>query len=162
VFSEAHVDYAGAAWQAGIEEAAGRPTRYAMRACDITRTPPRVGDLVCQARGAGAGLRHLREDRRQVLATRDTGGDALADALRRGGGGRMPRASTPWAATCCSRSRGAGSTLRRARACSTRATCRRDARLSRKVHRVHPRAQRVGCIDRHMSRQPWSLLLQWR
>jgi len=148
-FSEAHADYAGAAWQAGDAEAAGRPTAYAMRACDITRTPPRVGDLVCQARGAGAGLDSF-EKIGEVLAVRRTGGSALPmhcdvvvavdargfDAI----GGNVLQSVT-----------------------------RRRLDFAPGTRWLDPSylsdgctAAKDGCIDRHMSRQPWSLLLQWR
>lgn len=149
VFSEAHVDYAGAAWKAGADEAAGRATRFALRACDLARTPPRVGDLVCQTRGARSALDSFAKIG-TVLATRPTGGAALPmhcdvvtavdargfDAV----GGNVLQSVT----------------LRRLDfAPGTRTLdpsylpegCATDA---------------AGCIDRHMSRQPWSLLLQWR
>ena len=149
VFSEAHVDYAGAAWKAGLDEAAGRTTRYAMRACDLTRTPPRVGDLVCQARGAGAEINTF--DRiGEVLAQRPTGGEALpmhcdvvvgvdATGFDTVGGNLIQSV-----------------TLRRlAFAPGTKL-------LDPSYLPEGCAAGAVGCIDRHMSRQPWSLLLQWR
>ena len=151
VFSEAHVDYAGAAWQAGIEEAAGRPTRYALRACDITRTPPRVGDLVCQARGAGAGLDTF-DKIGEVLATRDTGGEALpmhcdvVVSVDAAGfdtvGGNVLQSVT------------------RRRLDFAPGTQWLDP--SYLPEGCAPTPGAAGCIDRHMSRQPWSLLLQWR
>lgn len=148
-FSEAHADYAGAAWKAGLDEAAGRTTPYAMRACDLVRTPPRVGDLVCQARGIGAGYDTF--DRiGEVLARRPTGGEALPmhcdvvvgvdaagfDTI----GGNVLQSVT----------------LRRlAFAPGTRL-------LDPSYLPEGCTAGIAGCIDRHMSRQPWSLLLQWR
>ncbi|MDM0070042.1 DUF2272 domain-containing protein [Variovorax sp. J31P207] len=148
-FSEAHADYAGAAWQAGSAEAAGRPTAYAMRACDITRTPPRVGDLVCQARGTGAGFDSF-EKIGEALAARRTGGGALpmhcdvvvaVDALGFDAiGGNVLQSVT----------------LRRlAFAPGTR-------RLDPSYLSDGCTAGTADCVDRHMSRQPWSLLLQWR
>ncbi|VTU40133.1 hypothetical protein H4CHR_04970 [Variovorax sp. PBS-H4] len=148
VFSEAHADYAGAAWQAGIDEVQGRPTPYAMRACDLARTPPRVGDLVCHARGADEGLADF-EGLGRILATRRTGGTALPmhcdvvvgvdaegfDAI----GGNVLQSVT----------------LRRlAFAPGTRWL---DPSYLRGCEAGTP-----SCVDRHMSRQPWSLLLQWR
>ncbi|RYY65664.1 MAG: DUF2272 domain-containing protein, partial [Comamonadaceae bacterium] len=65
-FSEAHADYAAAARAADRAERDGRPTAYALRACDLALTPPRVGDLVCQARGSRSSLERF---------------DALAEAL---------------------------------------------------------------------------------
>lgn len=149
VFSEAHADYAGAAWRAGADEAAGRANRYAMRACDLTRTPPRVGDLVCQARGVGAGYDTF-DKIGEALAQRPTGGDALPmhcdvvvgvdaagfDAI----GGNVIQSVT----------------LRRL--AFTPGTRRLDASYLPEGCT----AGAPGCIDRHMSRQPWSLLLQWR
>ncbi|VTU32663.1 DUF2272 domain-containing protein [Variovorax sp. PBL-E5] len=149
VFSEAHVDYAGAAWQAGADEAAGRPTRYAMRACDITRTPPRVGDLVCQARGAEAGLDSF-DKIGEVLATRPTGGSALpmhCDAV-------VAVDATGFDTI-------GGNVLQ--------SVTRRRLDFAPGTRLLDPSylssgctASAPGCIDRHMSRQPWSLLLQWR
>jgi hypothetical protein len=154
VFSEAHVDYAGAAWQAGVEEAAGRPTRYAMRACDLMRTPPRVGDMVCQARGAGAELNTF-DKIGEVLATRDTGGDALpmhcdvVVSVDAAGfdtvGGNVLQSVT------------------RRRLDFAPGTRLLDPSYLPEGCTPAPGTSGVaGCIDRHMSRQPWSLLLQWR
>ncbi len=149
VFSEAHVDYAGAAWQAGTDEAAGRPTRYAMRACDLTRTPPRVGDLVCQARGAGAELDTF-DKIGEVLATRDTGGEALpmhCDVVVSVGATGFDTVG--------------GNVLQ--------SVTRRRLDFAPGTRWLDPSylpqgctPGAAGCIDRHMSRQPWSLLLQWR
>ncbi|QNK69544.1 DUF2272 domain-containing protein [Variovorax sp. PAMC26660] len=150
VFSEAHVDYAGAAWQAGVAESLGQPTRSAMRACDLMRTPPRVGDLVCQARGDGAGL-DTYDKIGEVLATRSTGGDALpmhcdvVVAVDATGfdtvGGNVVQSVT----------------LRRLD--FARGTNLLDPSYLPEGCAVSGAA---GCVDRHMSRQPWSLLLQWR
>jgi hypothetical protein len=152
VFSEAHADYAGAAWRAGLDEAAGRPTRYAMRACDLMRTPPRVGDLVCQARGIGAGYDTF-ERIGEVLAQRPTGGEALpmhcdvvvgvdATGFDTVGGNVIQSV-----------------TLRRlAFAPGTKLL---DPSYLPEGCTVNSTGV-AGCIDRHMSRQPWSLLLQWR
>ncbi|SFP89515.1 hypothetical protein SAMN03159339_4438 [Variovorax sp. 770b2] len=152
VFSEAHADYAGAAWRAGLDEAAGRPTRYAMRACDLMRTPPRVGDLVCQARGIGAGYDTF-ERIGEVLAQRPTGGEALpmhcdvvvgvdATGFDTVGGNVIQSV-----------------TLRRlAFAPGTKLL---DPSYLPEGCTVNATGV-AGCIDRHMSRQPWSLLLQWR
>jgi hypothetical protein len=149
VFSEAHADYAGAAWKAGEAEAAGASTPFALRACDITRTPPRVGDLVCQARGAQAGLDTFARIG-EVLANRPTGGSPLPmhcdavvavdakgfDAI----GGNVLQSVT----------------LRRLDFVPGTTTL--DA--SYLAEGCAPGTP--GCVDRHLSRQPWSLLLQWR
>lgn len=150
VFSEAHVDYAGAAWQAGIDEAAGRATPQALRACDLMRTSPRPGDLVCHARGArGASLERFAQIG-EVLARRPTGGaplpmhcdvvvsvdDAGFDAV----GGNVLQSVT-W--------------RRLAFAPGTRL-------LDPSYLPEGCTTGSATCVDRHMSQQPWSLLLQWR
>ena len=149
VFSEAHADYVGAAWQAGAQEVAGHPTRSALRACDLARTPPRVGDLVCQARGREAGLDSF-DKIGDVLEARPTGGEPLPmhcdivsavddrgfDAI----GGNVLQSVT----------------LRRMDfAAGTRL-------LDASYFTDRCDGVNSGCTDRHMSRQPWSLLLQWR
>ncbi|OUL98859.1 DUF2272 domain-containing protein [Variovorax sp. JS1663] len=147
VFSEAHADYAGAAWQAGIDEAQGQSNPFALRACDPARTPPRVGDLVCHARSDEAGVASFEAIGR-ILATRPTGGAALPmhcdvvvavdakgfDAV----GGNVLQSVT----------------LRRL-------AFARGTRLLDPDYRGCE-AGTPGCVDRHMSRAPWSLLLQWR
>ena len=149
VFSEAHVDYAGAAWQAGAQEALGHPTRGAFRACDLARTPPRVGDLVCQARGREAGLNSF-DKIGDVLEARPTGGEPLpmhcdiVSAVDERGfeaiGGNVLQSVT----------------LRRMDfAPGTQL-------LDASYFTDRCQAVNSGCVDRHMSRQPWSLLLQWR
>ena len=149
VFSEAHVDYAGAAWQAGVAEAAGQATPYAMRACDLAVTSPRAGDLVCHARGAGAGLDSFARIG-AVLSDRPTGGRALpmhcdvvvavdADGFDAVGGNVLQSVS-----------------LRRLDFAP--GTMQLDASYRPEGCAATP----SRCIDRHMSLQPWSLLLQWR
>ena len=149
VFSEAHVDYAGAAWQAGIVEAAGRPTRYALRACDLRRTPPRIGDIVCQARGAGAELDTF-DKIGEVLAARDTGGEPLP-----------MHCDVVVAVDATGFDTVGGNVLQ--------SVTRRRLDFAPGTRWLDPSYQSEGCtpgtpgcIDRHMSRQPWSLLLQWR
>jgi hypothetical protein len=148
-FSEAHADYAGAAWQATVAEAAGRPGRSALRACDLTTTPPRVGDLVCQTRGAGAGLDRF-ETLGRMLAERPTGGQALPmhcdvvtavdDAGFDAVGGNVLQSVTS------------------RRLAFTPGTRRLDPSYLSAGCAIGT----AGCVDRHLSRQPWSLLLQWR
>jgi hypothetical protein len=148
-FSDAHADYAGAAWQAGSAEAAARPTPYAMRACDVTRTTPRVGDLICQARGAQAGLVSF-EQIGEVLAGRSSGGGALpmhcdvVVAVDAGGfdaiGGNVLQSVT----------------LRRI------AFAPGSSLIDSSYLPGGCSITQTACVDRHMSRQPWSLLLQWR
>ncbi|WP_418121431.1 DUF2272 domain-containing protein [Variovorax sp. 160MFSha2.1] len=152
VFSEAHADYAGAAWQAGIDEASGRGTRHALRACDLRRTPPRVGDLVCQARGTGAGLDTF-DKIGEVLAARDTGGEPLP-----------MHCDVVVAVDATGFDTVGGNVLQ--------SVTRRRLDFAPGTRRLDPSylpegcvpgtAGVPGCVDRHMSRQPWSLLLQWR
>lgn len=52
--SASHHDYVRAAFASSASEAQGEPTDYAYRACDIVRTAPRVGDLLCATRGGDA------------------------------------------------------------------------------------------------------------
>lgn len=149
VFSEAHADYAGAAWQAGHDEAAGQSTAGALRACDLRQVPPRIGDLVCQARGTGAGLDTF-EKLGAILSTRRTGGGALpmhCDVV-------VARDALGFDAI-------GGNVL-------DSVTLRRLT-FSPGTSQLDPSywpggctAGAAGCTDRHMSRQPWSLLLQWR
>jgi len=148
-FSAAHVDYAAGAWRAAVDEAAGRPTRYALRACDLAATPPRVGDLMCQTRAGAAALDRF-DDVGQALQAHAAGGGALPmhcdvvvqvdtqgfDTV----GGNVLQSVT------------------RRRIDFAPGTRRLDA--SYLPDACQPGTG--GCIDRHMSRQPWSLLLQWR
>ena len=147
-FSEAHADYAGAAWRAGRDEQAGRATSSALRACDVTITPPRVGDLVCQARGRAAA-RATFESIGEVLADRPTGGaglpmhcDAVVDVDDAGFdtvGGNVLQSVT-----------------------RRRLAFAPGTRLLDPSYLPAGCADAAACVDRHMSRQPWSLLLQWR
>jgi hypothetical protein len=147
VFSEAHADYAGAAWQARADEAQGRANPFALRTCDLARTPPRVGDLVCYARSDDEGLADF-EGLDRILATRRTGGTALPmhcdvvvsmdakgfDAI----GGNVLQSVTLRRLAFAPGTRSLDPSYR---GCDT---------------------DTPACVDRHMSRQPWSLLLQWR
>ena len=147
-FSAAHVDYAAGAWQAGLDEVAGRPTRYALRACDLAQTAPREGDLMCQTRAGAAALDRF-DDVGRALGRHSVGVDALPmhcdvvvqvdaqgfDTI----GGNVLQSVT-----------------------------RRRIAFAPGTRRLDPSylpdgcPDAAGCIDRHMSRQPWSLLLQWR
>jgi hypothetical protein len=148
-FSEAHADYAGAAWQAGSAEAAGRPTTYAMRACDIMRTPPRIGDLVCQARGSGAGLDSFEKI-----------GEALA--ARRSGGGALPMHCDVVVAVDALGFDAIGGNVLQSVTLRRLAFAPGTRQLDPSYLSDGCMAASADCIDRHMSRQPWSLLLQWR
>jgi hypothetical protein len=148
-FSEAHVDYAGAAWQAGSAEASGRPTSYAMRACDITRTPPRVGDLVCQARGAQAGLDSF-----------DKIGEVLAG--RRSGGGALPMHCDVVVEVDAAGFDAIGGNLLQSVTLRRMDFAPGSSLIDPSYVLDGCSAAQAACVDRHMSRQPWSLLLQWR
>lgn len=148
-FSEAHADYAGAAWAATQREQAGHPTPYALRACDLAHTAPRVGDLVCQARGAEA-----------ELDTFDKLGEALA--RREAGGGALPMHCDVVTQVDAQGFDAIGGNV-------LQSVTLRRLDFAPGTRRLDPSylpagcvASAPGCVDRHMSRQPWSLLLQWR
>ncbi|KQP22004.1 DUF2272 domain-containing protein [Pseudorhodoferax sp. Leaf267] len=144
-FSEAHADYAAAAWTAGQQEAAGTATPYALRACDLLRTPPRVGDLVCQARGRAAGLDSFEALGAQ-LAERNVGiGESLpmhCDVVVQVDAGGFEAVG--------------GNVLQ--------SVTRRRLDFAPGTRLLDPSylPSAPAGIERHMSRQPWSLLLQWR
>ncbi|MDM0046048.1 DUF2272 domain-containing protein [Variovorax dokdonensis] len=148
-FSAAHVDYAAAAWKAGAEESNGHGTRYALRACELATTSPRVGDLMCQTRAGAAELDRF-DDLGRALQAHVTGRgglpmhcDVVVDVDGQGFdtiGGNVLQSVT-----------------------------RRRIVFAPGTGHLDPSylpqgcgAGSTGCVDRHMSRQPWSLLLQWR
>ncbi|MBN8750649.1 MAG: DUF2272 domain-containing protein [Variovorax sp.] len=148
-FSEAHADYAGAAWAATQREQTGEPTPYALRTCDLTHTTPRVGDLVCQARGSQAELDSF-----------DKLGDALA--RREAGGGALPMHCDVVTQVDAQGFDAIGGNV-------LQSVTLRRLDFAPGTRRLDPSYQPAGCVagtpgcvDRHMSRQPWSLLLQWR
>ena len=55
-FSASHHDYVRAALAATDAEQRGQYVAYGWRACDAVQTPPRIGDLLCFARGHDADL----------------------------------------------------------------------------------------------------------
>lgn len=145
-FSEAHADYAAAAVAAGRHEAQGQATPYALRACDLLQTPPRVGDLVCQARGRAAGLHSFA---------------ALEAALADRGTAALPMHCDVVVAVDSAGFDTVGgnvlqSVTRRSLAFAT------GTRLLDRSYLTGGCSPGPQCEDRHMSRQPWSLLLQWR
>lgn len=149
-FSPAHADYAAAAWQAGETEATGMPsTAYAMRACDLLQTTPRVGDVACQARASDAGLDSF-----------DKIGEALMQRRLDGAALRMHCdvvvAVDPTGFDTIGGNVLQSVTLRRL--AFAPGTSRLDPTY---LPQVCPEGA-AGCVDRHMNRQPWTLLLQWR
>ncbi len=68
-FSASHHDYVRAAFASTGAEARGGATAYAYRACDLARTAPRVGDLLCFARDGDRALDTFGA-LRQALAAR--------------------------------------------------------------------------------------------
>lgn len=148
-FSEAHADYAAAAWQAGLQEARGEPAAHALRACDLLQTTARVGDLVCQTRGRAAGAASFEEL-----------GERLA-ARRIGGGGNLPMHCDVVVAVDAEGFDTIGGNL-------LDSVTRRRMDHAPGTQRLDPSYLPGGCVpgpgcpERHMSHQPWSLLLQWR
>ena len=130
-------------------EASGRPTSYAMRACDITRTPPRVGDLVCQARGAQAGLDSF-----------DKIGEVLAG--RRSGGGALPMHCDVVVEVDAAGFDAIGGNLLQSVTLRRMDFAPGSSLIDPSYLLDGCSAAQAACVDRHMSRQPWSLLLQWR
>lgn len=149
VFSDAHADYAGAAFRAGADEAAGRPDGFAFRACDPMQTPPRIGDLLCQTRESAADITGFGPLGR-ALAARPTGGRAF------------PMHCDAVVAVDAAGFDAVGGNLLQS------VTARRfdfaagTALLDSSYLEGACAPGAAGCIDRHMSRQPWVLLMQWR
>ena len=146
-FSEAHADYAATAWAASRAEAGGVPTSSALRACDLTRTAPRVGDLLCQARGDNTELDSF---------------NAIGAALmaRRGGGAAVPMHCDVVVQVDERQFDAIGGNV-------LQSVTRRSFEFAPGTHVLDPSyylgcSGQAACIDRHMSLQPWSLLLQWR
>ncbi|MDP9902333.1 DUF2272 domain-containing protein [Variovorax ginsengisoli] len=149
-FSPAHADYAAAAWQTTLAESTDAPpTAYAMRACDLPQTTPRVGDLACQARASDAGLDSF-----------DKLGEALMRRRSDGGALRM-HCDVVVAVDATGFDTIGGNVLQsvtRRRLVFAPGTLRLDPSYLPQVCAEGA----TGCVDRHMSRQPWALLLQWR
>lgn len=149
-FSQAHADYAAAAWAASEAESQGQPSSYGLRACDLMQTPPRVGDLVCSARGRASAH----------LADHETLGQALAQRLADG-------RALPMHCDVVTQVDEAGFDTVGGNLLDTVMRRRLDFAAGTRVldpsylpEGCEPKAG--NCLDRHLSRQPWSLLLQWR
>jgi len=120
-----------------------------MRACDLALTPPRIGDLVCQARGSGARFDTF-DKLRQALAARGLFGAPLP-----------MHCEVVVAADNAGIEAIGGNVLQSVTA--------RRLDFAPGTQLLDPSYQpegcpssAPGCVDRHLSRQPWSLLLQWR
>lgn len=149
-FSQAHADYAAAAWAASEAEAQGQPSTYGLRACDLMQTPPRVGDLVCSARGRSSAALADHEALGEALAQRLANGRALpmhCDVVTQVDAGGFDTVGGNLLDTVMRR--------RLAFAAGTHLLDR--SYLPDGCDRTS-----TDCPDRHLSRQPWSLLLQWR
>lgn len=148
-FSEAHADYAAAAWQASRQEAAGATASHALRACALLHTPVRLGDIVCQAR-ASAGAARDFESLAERLAERAAGGAAV-----------LPMHCDVVVAVDAQGFDTIGGNV-------LDSVTRRRLEFAPGTQRLDLSYLPEGCAsgphcpDRHMSRQPWSLLLQWR
>ena len=153
-FSDSHVDYVRAAFDASAAEAQGRDAVHAFRACDVATTPPRAGDLVCATRASTADVATF-EALRAAIALRSPGqafpmhcelvvrsderGDAKLDSI----GGNVVQSVTLSRMTLNARKVLSDAYITGAR---TGQDCARAART---------------CRD-HLSRRPWVVVLQFR
>jgi hypothetical protein len=153
-FSESHADYVRAALDASSAEAAGRPTSYVFRACDVASTPPRAGDLLCATRASTAGTMRFDELAAAMSARSagqafpmhcdlvvrsDEGGDAKLDTI----GGNVVNSVTLSRMTLNARKVLGAAYITAAAAA---APCVRSG---------------TSCRE-HLSRRPWLVLLQFR
>jgi hypothetical protein len=156
VFSDSHVDYVEGAVVSSLQEAEGGNTEFAYRACDVSRTKPRPGDLLCHTRADSSGttsyaglLAELAQRRAgsrpgpypmhcDLVTRSDVGGDAKIETI----GGNVFQSVTLRQMTL-----NAGKTLGAAYLSSVtpRKAC--------------PRSDACGG---HLSRRPWVVLLQFR
>lgn len=171
-FSEAHADYAAFAWHATEQEAGSRPTPSALRACDLLRTPPRVGDLVCQARGRAASIDSF-EALTAVLAQRHIGAggslpmhcDVVVQVDATGFeaiGGNVLQAVTQRRLDFAPGTRLLDASYLPAACAGAGTGTAGGASAGGAADTKQPGPPSACAVDRHMNRQPWSLLLQWR
>jgi hypothetical protein len=120
-----------------------------MRACDLAQTPARIGDIVCHTRAAGARFDSF---------------DMLGVALSARGlfGAALPMHCEVVVAEDDAGLDAIGGNV-------LQSVTRRRLGFAPGTHLLDPSYRpgmcalgSEGCVDRHMSRQPWSLLLQWR
>jgi hypothetical protein len=153
-FSDTHADYVDQAVLALDAELRGEHSPAAFRACDIARTRPRTGDLVCHTREGAGSVRTLATLRERLALRRvqpygnglpmhcdlvtsaDEGGDAKLETI----GGNVVHSVT----------------LRQM-------TLNARKYLSRSYFTADDTADcsRAPCRQ-HLSRRPWVVLLQFR
>ncbi|MES2187035.1 MAG: DUF2272 domain-containing protein [Pseudomonadota bacterium] len=158
-FSDAHADYVSAAYAANRSEqlrpAAAVP--YAWRACDIARTPPRPGDLICHTRGNAA-----------PADTFDKLDQLLAE--RRASMGRGPVAMHCDVVVAVDRGAAkmdsiGGNVMQSVTRRRLNLNAGRRPVLAAQYQvsqRPTPCLRAAGCSDRLMNYQPWAVLLQYR
>jgi hypothetical protein len=153
-FSDSHADYVQAAFAASQAEDGGRDSPYGWRACDVARTPPRVGDLLCATRASSAGIASF-DALAAALAVRapgealpmhcelvvraDAGGDAKLDTI----GGNVVQSVTLSRMTLNARK------------------VLGDAYIARTPSPAPCTGSAPSCRE-HLTRRPWVVLLQFR
>jgi hypothetical protein len=153
-FSDSHADYVQAAFAASDDEAAGRASSYAFRACELATTPARAGDLICATRARTAGIARFGELATamrarsagqdfpmhcELVVRSDQGGDAKLDAI----GGNVVQSVT------LSRM-----TLNAAKVLG-------DAYITGSARSQGCARAALPCRDR-LTRRPWVVVLQFR
>ena len=149
-FSDSHADYVRAALEASAEEAAGRDTPYAFRACDVATTPPRAGDLLCATRAGSAGIATFSAladamaaqsgadafpMHCELVVRADEGGDAKLESI----GGNVIQSVT-----------------------LSRMTLNAKKVLGRSYIGHGTPAECLAPCRQHLTRRPWVVLLQFR
>jgi hypothetical protein len=154
-FSDSHVDYVDQAYAASAAEARGQASESAFRACDVTNTRPRPGDLICLTREDAAGiggyaalleeLQARRSDAKpreipmhcDLVTSADEGGNAKLEAI----GGNVFQSVTLRQMTLNAQKTVSAQYLQQtaSRACSANDAC-----------------------GRNLSRRPWVVVLQFR
>lgn len=153
-FSASHADYVDRAVLAGAAEARGEGPAAAYRACDIGRTAPRAGDIVCHTRADASTVRTLAGLQERLALRRaqplgnglpmhcdpmtraDQGGDAKLEAV----GGNLVQSVS----------------LRR-----MRLNARKTLSSQHFAPAQEPPCGRQLCAT-NLNRQPWVVLLQAR
>jgi hypothetical protein len=153
-FSDSHADYVQEAFAASAAEAEGRSPAYAFRACDVATTRPRAGDLLCATRArttditrfdalatalAGRSAGQAFPMHCELVVLSDEGGDAKLETM----GGNVVNSVT-----------------------LSRMTLNEDKVLSDAyIARSEAQQDCAGGVPPcrgHLSRRPWSMLMQFR